>query len=215
MLGDDDQSETGTGHSLPRGPGEQPRERRPSRHAYLQNMLSRTRSTKMDQPPATRNPPKIKTTSNRIINSRSRERRDPPAPSQDMPHTAPLSPERGFRDAMQSSTRNRSADRDINRITEEDSRLQPQQGPGRFQNFMTTSTQAAGQIGRAGKGFMSKFTRSGSTNEREEPQGEYVLKLIRQPLIVQVRATRLRSRMAEARDKTEYWLPALPYRCIE
>lgn len=116
---------------------------------------------------------------------------------------------------MESSARNRSADRDINHITEEEARPQAQQGPGRFQNFMNTSQHAAGQIGRAGKGFMSKFTRSGSTNEREEPAGEHVLKLIRQPLIVQVRATRLRSRMADARDKTEYWLPALPYRCIE
>jgi hypothetical protein len=40
-------------------------------------------------------------------------------------------------------------------------------------------------------------------------------KIIHQPLEVQARTTRICKRLEECKDKTEFWLPALAYRCID
>lgn len=178
----------------------------------LQNMLSRTRSTKQDLTGLSQ-PLKLKTNNkDRIINSRSRDRREATIP--ESPQTAPLSPDRGFRDAMQSSTtRHRSADRSSNGSSDQRSRNSG--GPSRFTSFMTSSSKAASGFGRAGKGLMVKFTRGGNDNDKDSPPEEYKLQVINLPLVQQVRRTRLQSRLQDAKDKTEFWLPALPYRCIE
>lgn len=89
-------------------------------------------------------------------------------------------------------------------------------GPGRFQHLVTSSSKAAGDLSsRIGKGFAKIGQRSNSTTEREEPEADYVFQIINLPLVDQVRKTRLRKTLAESKDKTEFWLPALPYRCIE
>ncbi|KAH7072915.1 hypothetical protein BKA63DRAFT_492258 [Paraphoma chrysanthemicola] len=69
----------------------------------------------------------------------------------------------------------------------------------------------------ARKGIFGKLGRSSSNHETptlvtNEP---YVCKVIHKPLIEQTRLTRISSRLEQSRDKTEFWMPALPWRCID
>ncbi|KAL4910790.1 hypothetical protein BDW74DRAFT_2652 [Aspergillus multicolor] len=85
-----------------------------------------------------------------------------------------------------------------------------------FNNLKQSSSGAADRLGKAGKGFFGKITRSGSTNERElVADDNYVCSVINLPLIEQARRTRIAKRLEDCRDKTEFWMPALPYRCID
>ncbi|KAI2818605.1 hypothetical protein CBS115989_5089 [Aspergillus niger] len=85
-----------------------------------------------------------------------------------------------------------------------------------FNNLKQSSSGAADRIGKAGKGFFGKITRSGSTNERELVNDDnYVCSVINLPLIQQARRTRIAKRLEDCRDKTEFWMPALPYRCVD
>ncbi|WPB08078.1 uncharacterized protein RHO25_012742 [Cercospora beticola] len=76
---------------------------------------------------------------------------------------------------------------------------------------------------KEGGGFMSglkKATggflgRTKSDFKSHIPDSEYVIKVINLPLIEQTRATRISKDLASCRDKTEYWMPALPWRCID
>ena len=43
----------------------------------------------------------------------------------------------------------------------------------------------------------------------------YVLKVINLPLIEQTRLTRISKRLEDSRDKTEFWMPAFPWRAID
>jgi hypothetical protein len=43
----------------------------------------------------------------------------------------------------------------------------------------------------------------------------YVLKVINLPLIEQARLTRISKRLEDSRDKTEFWMPAFPWRAID
>lgn len=62
---------------------------------------------------------------------------------------------------------------------------------------------------------LGKLGRSGSHNEKELPDSEYVIKVINLPLIEQTRITRISKDLGSCRDKTEFWMPSLPWRCIE
>jgi len=85
-----------------------------------------------------------------------------------------------------------------------------------FNNIKQSSNGAADRLGKAGKGFFNKITRSGSTNERELINDDsYVCSVINLPLIEQARKTRICKRLEDCRDKTEFWMPALPYRSID
>lgn len=85
-----------------------------------------------------------------------------------------------------------------------------------FNNIKQSSSGAADRLGKAGKGFFGKITRSGSTNERELLNDDnYICSVINLPLIEQARRTRIAKKLEDCRDKTEFWMPALPYRCIE
>ncbi|EKV11667.1 Rho GTPase activator (Bem2), putative [Penicillium digitatum PHI26] len=85
-----------------------------------------------------------------------------------------------------------------------------------FSNLKSSSSGTADRIGKAGKGFFSKITRSGSTNEREMiTDDSYICSVINLPLIEQARKTRIAKRIEDCRDKTEFWMPALPYRSID
>lgn len=69
----------------------------------------------------------------------------------------------------------------------------------------------------ARKGIFGKLGRSHSNHESpthvsNEP---YVYKVIHTPLVEQTRLTRISSRLEQSRDKTEFWMPALPWRCID
>ena len=154
----------------------------------------------------------------------------------DGPKTAPLSAEkdRSFRDMVNSATRNRSADRQQS-LSQEES-LQPRRtekskdgqqkfitsassvfrpdgaGAHLFQNFKSSSTKAAGGFGKASKGFLGKMSRGGSTEGKKEP---HTIRVVNLPLAEQARITHIARRLEDSKDKTEYWMPALPWRCIE
>lgn len=97
-----------------------------------------------------------------------------------------------------------------------------------------TGTRAADGLGRAAKGIFGKLSsRSNGTNESSREQQERTAKaerdaadaqrafltktykIIHEPLEVQARTTRICKRLEECKDKTEFWLPALAYRCID
>ena len=62
---------------------------------------------------------------------------------------------------------------------------------------------------------LGKIGRSSSNTEKEIPDSEYVIKVINQPLVEQTRFTRISKDLKKCRDKTEFWMPSLPWRCIE
>jgi hypothetical protein len=143
--------------------------------------------------------------------------------------TAPLRPEhdRTFREIMSSSVRNRSADRQPQTarpfpITDKEHRdhgrnpssFRENGGQGFLNNLKIYSSSKAVNISR---GFLNKVGRSGSTNEREPPVDDehYVLKVINLPLLEQTRLTRISKKLEESRDKTEFWMPAFPWRAID
>lgn len=155
--------------------------------------------------------------------------------------TAPLQQDkdRSFRDMMGSASRNKSADRQpatkkehgtvsVGSIDREPVRgltipasAAPREGSGARAHLMTnlknTSTRAADGLGKAGKGILGKITRSGGHSGKEgiEEAAPYVCSTINLPLIEQTRRTRIAKRLEDCKDKTEFWMPALPWRCIE
>ncbi|RMZ89244.1 hypothetical protein DV736_g3526, partial [Chaetothyriales sp. CBS 134916] len=86
-------------------------------------------------------------------------------------------------------------------------------------NISHTRKGVGDRIGKAGKGLFGKITRSGSNNERETGiaaiEEGYSLRTINLPLVQQTRKTRIAQRLESSRDKTEFWMPALPWRCID
>jgi hypothetical protein len=89
-------------------------------------------------------------------------------------------------------------------------------GGGLLSNLHQTGKEVGDRLGRAGKGFLGKITRSGSTIERELTHDDsYTCTVITMPLVKQTRKTRIARRLDLSKDKTEFWMPALPWRCIE
>ncbi|KAG8525353.1 uncharacterized protein KY384_008997 [Bacidia gigantensis] len=153
------------------------------------------------------------------------------------PQTAPLHPDRSLQAMMGSNIRGRSTDRpSSNHSSDHGSSRQgrpansasnshvalPGSNPGShkensgshlFANIKNTSSKAADGIGRAGKGLFGKMNRRPSSTGREE--GRHEPKIITLPLIEQTRKTRIAARLEDSRDKTEFWMPALPWRCID
>ncbi|EGC44004.1 rho GTPase activator [Histoplasma capsulatum var. duboisii H88] len=193
------------------------------------NILTRTRSIRLDDSYATgKSHPPSRRPSNGLLRleeiSRSNDNTQPPL------KTAPLQPDKMFRDVMGSSVRNRSADRpaaDDYHVKSQrhlghggsltsSSSLSQVSGASLFDNLKQTSSGAADRLGKAGKGFFGKITRSGSSNEREYPIDDtYTCRVINLPLVEQTRRTRISKRLEASKDKTEYWMPALPWRCID
>jgi len=141
------------------------------------------------------------------------------------PKTAPIKPDqrdRALAGENSPTLRNRSADRhareDSNSLKKE-----RQGGPVSrdgstlqlFSNIQQTGKGVGDRLGKA-KGFFGKITRSGSSNEREVVTDDtYVCTTINLPLVKQTRKTRIARRLEFSKDKTEFWMPALPWRCIE
>lgn len=146
--------------------------------------------------------------------------------------TAPIQAhDRTFRDMMSSANRNHSAERaQVRDIGGQRGRDQPEReshfrthassfqengsGSGFFSGLKNSGSKAAGMIG---KGLFGKTGRSGSTTEREPTVDDehYVLKVINLPLVEQTRRTRICKRLEDSRDKTEFWMPAFPWRAID
>ncbi|KAJ2967595.1 hypothetical protein NQ176_g9586 [Zarea fungicola] len=127
---------------------------------------------------------------------------------------------------MNSSIRNHSEDRSLarggnasreNLRDRENTRLQSasykENGGSTFLSGLRGS-RAADMLSR---GLFGKSTRSGSTTEKEPAVDDdhYVLKVINMPLIEQTRLTRISKRLEHSRDKTEFWMPAFPWRAID
>lgn len=90
-------------------------------------------------------------------------------------------------------------------------------GAGLMSSLGSGARKVGGKMDSARKGIFGKLGRSSSNHETptlvtNEP---YVCKVIHKPLIEQTRLTRISSRLEQSRDKTEFWMPALPWRCIE
>lgn len=198
----------------------------------LVGLLTRTRSTRVDEPGRRSKPatpvhtaaPEIRM---QYDGSNEEERHEAP------PKTAPLRQDHTYRDMMGPATRNRSADRQPSSNHSQEnihsrrgdkgstgglSASNPlgfREGGGGhlFTNIKNTSSKAADGLGKAGKSIFGKVARSGSSNAKEEER--YVLSVINLPLVEQTRRTRIAQRLEDSRDKTEFWMPALPWRCIE
>ena len=199
--------------------------------------LTRTRSIRMDDGPRKSKPTTPILTTNPEIMVQydgSNEAQD----HQRAPKTAPLQQDHSLRDMMSSNTRNRSADRKPHQNSNSQENLAPRRedrpsgqglptsnsrvfresggahgGSHIFSNIKNTSSKAADGLGKASKGIFGKIARSGSNNAKEEER--YVLRIINLPLIDQTRRTRIARRLEDSKDKTEFWMPALPWRCIE
>lgn len=69
----------------------------------------------------------------------------------------------------------------------------------------------------ARKGVFGRLGRTGSNHDKDLqlPKEPYQFKIIHQGLVEQTRLTRISQRLEDSKDKTEFWMPALPWRCIE
>ena len=196
-----------------------PRKNKPRPFAHL---LGRTRSTRIEGGPLTSKP----STPNRFADAENASALDSFDDNSGY-RTAPLGQERdrSFRDMMSSGIRNRSVDRQNAADSEngsigsgkDSSRSIAANSSGAFlSNLKSTSTKAADGLGKAGKGIFTKFARSASSGEKDGTADEnYICKVINQPLIKQTRLTRISKRLEDSKDKTEFWMPSLPWRCIE
>ena len=204
-------------------------------------MLTRTRSIRVEDGPASAQYPNPnRRPSNGLLKLEEITNQEAQSQGHQPLKTAPLQQtDRSFKEAMGSTTRNRSADRPPPSAVEDNSSMikkersygfaapmaQPSannnnMGGSLFNNLKQQSTGAADRLGKAGmkagKGIFGKITRSGSSNERELVTDDvYICNVINLPLIEQTRKTRISKGLDRSKDKTEYWMPALPWRCIE
>lgn len=140
--------------------------------------------------------------------------------------------DKGFKNrvAMGSNVRNRSLDRVPVLDSEDDGLHAPRKeshffsssfkengsGASFLSNIRNQGSKAADGIGKAAKGLAGKIGRSGSHHEKETVVPEnWVPRVINLPLVEQTRMTRISHRLEDSKDKTEFWMPALPWRCIE
>ncbi|TDZ12923.1 putative Rho-type GTPase-activating protein 2 [Colletotrichum spinosum] len=175
--------------------------------------------------------------------SSSREKQTSPVPitiSEPEPSHIPFDPnnprktsapvaDRSLREMVNSSSRNRSEDRASPRDM---GNKESHKEKGNKENVkerehhprQNSSSQNGGFFGglKSGRDMISnrlfgKGGRSGSTTEREPviDDEHYVLKTINLPLREQTRRTRISKRLEDSRDKTEFWMPAFPWRAID
>lgn len=194
-------------------------------------LLNRSRSIKMDEPsrPKPSTPKKLDLSSPVESSKRDAQFSEPMK-------TAPLRHdhrERALGESVGSSHRNRSADRPPVPTERSQDGFPPRNnkpggslantnsfkdgaGAHLLSNLHQTSRSTADRLGKAGKGFLGRITRTGSGHERElVTDDNYTCSTINLPLVKQTRRTRIAKRLELSKDKTEFWMPALPWRCIE
>lgn len=131
---------------------------------------------------------------------------------------------------MSSAVRNRSEDRSPLRDTsnkenhkdghkeKDHTKLQPSSSRDNGGTFLSglrnSSTRAAGMIR---DGLFGKGGRTATSPDKEPVVDDehYVIKVINLPLVEQTRKTRISKRLEDSRDKTEFWMPAFPWRAID
>lgn len=161
----------------------------------FRNPLSRTRSTSKDDRP-----------SSGI---------DSPQRATGLPHTASLPPD-GLR-VKPKEAQSRSSEKVSGLVGAE--ALASSLPKEKSQSMFVSGSKNVMSKARSGGGNLltrlGKLGRSGSSHEKEVADGDYVVKVITLPLVEQTRLTRISKDLASCRDKTEYWMPSLPWRCIE
>ncbi|KAF2710434.1 hypothetical protein K504DRAFT_262002 [Pleomassaria siparia CBS 279.74] len=206
-----------------------------SRHAAKpkkQGMLGRSKSIKLEDSSGTRSklnkpPPKLSPDPAATWNSGGE-----PIPLK----TAPLEKGQSWRQNISfRPLRTQSADRhdgSPNSFREEDPAArkdkteQSSLASGSFNEsrgaaLMSTLGSGARKMGdkmdSARKGIFGKLGRSSSNHERDLqiPKEQYQFTVIHTPLVDQTRLTRISHRLEDSKDKTEFWMPALPWRCID
>ena len=80
-----------------------------------------------------------------------------------------------------------------------------------------TTSRAAERLGKAGHGLIGRtpWRPNGHPPPHVEEDKNYTPRIIYLPLIEQTRITRIAKRLEDSKDKTEFWMPAVPWRCIE
>ncbi|KAF2133942.1 hypothetical protein P153DRAFT_280044 [Dothidotthia symphoricarpi CBS 119687] len=118
--------------------------------------------------------------------------------------------------------RTRSADRHVGSQNAEamsvtSSSYNENKGPGLMSSIGSGARKMGEKMDNARKGMFGKLGRSSSNHETQSPASNepYVYKIIHTPLVEQTRLTRISTRLEQSRDKTEFWMPALPWRCID
>jgi len=130
-----------------------------------------------------------------------------------------------------SGLRNRSGDRQGHQDEYQVPSSTNGQHASLHQNIRNTGTRAADGFGRAAKGLLGKLStrtgpgernadRSSRNVARDEADAQRAAitksyKVINLPLEEQTRKTRICKRLEDCKDKTEFWLPAVAYRCID
>lgn len=137
--------------------------------------------------------------------------------------------DRSIKEMVNSTVRNRSEDRGSprdmgSRESQKEKAIKESQREKEHHPRQNSSSQNGGFFGglKSGRDMISnrlfgKGSRSGSTTEREPVVDDehYVLKTINLPLVEQTRRTRISKRLEDSRDKTEFWMPAFPWRAID
>ena len=190
----------------------------------LGGMLARTKTLRLDDSVKYRGPQQQQQQLHLESHPSSQQSYDPP------PKTAPIRSdhrERAFgTDSTGSTPRNRSADRHgkseamPQRMVQAPNNIPPshsfREGSTFLSNIQHHGKGVGDRLGKAGKGLFGRITRSGSSNEREIVTDDtYICTTINISLIKQTRKTRIARRLEVSKDKTEFWMPALPWRCIE
>ena len=115
---------------------------------------------------------------------------------------------------------NHLADKNNLRVQLKDQRSQSfreNSGVTLFSGLKNTTARAAEGIGKAHTRFFrgNKQTIHAANQTVLDYSQPYELKVINLPLVEQTRITRIARRLEDSKDKTEFWMPALPWRCIE
>nr|XP_036585503.1 RhoGAP domain-containing protein [Colletotrichum truncatum]KAF6795554.1 RhoGAP domain-containing protein [Colletotrichum truncatum] len=143
--------------------------------------------------------------------------------------TSAPAPDRLLKEMVNSTVQNRSEDRGPSRDmggkeSQKERGNKENQREREHHPRQNSSSQNGGFFGglKSGRDMISsrlfgKGSRSGSTTEREPviDDEHYVLKTINLPLVEQTRRTRISKRLEDSRDKTEFWMPAFPWRAID
>ncbi|KAF2222193.1 hypothetical protein BDZ85DRAFT_265049 [Elsinoe ampelina] len=156
----------------------------------------------------------------------------------DVARSAPADKDRSLKGALKSSNTNRtrSEDRGIpdQREAEKQAKAKPKKDKkveekssrdgfsksyhkSNGSGFFASSKASEGFVSKASRGFFSKLTRSSSSTDKVGMgvEEDFEPRLLKLPLIQQTRETRIAKSYDNCRDKTEFWMPALPWRCID
>ena len=187
-------------------------------HNQLQNTSSNFVPQKKNKPKAFAILRRTNSTRNEFD---GQERSEPSTQEQEYQEgvrTAPLREEQdpNFRETLRDSqSRNQSADRQRYAPEQQFNKRMKEHRPN--QGSVSLPREGASSLMNHIKGAGSKaqglFGRGKS--KRDDPVEVFVPKIVNQPLIEQTRNTRISKRLETSRDKTEFWMPSLPWRCID